>query len=275
VIGFNAGTGQTGLDRVQIACGELRADGVGPLASTTPERGGPTGTVEKSRCAAGMVVNRFYVIPNPNVGQVSNANFTCANPVTGRTMRDAIGGREPWDRSIGLFGEGRPELVYKQDCPNGEFARGFTINYSSRVIAMAMICERVAATTPQSAPAASTASRQVINAPYAFQGGWQTLSSQNNRFTLVLVVENSAPSRFAIPMTVRGQIINIDGKREIVGWLQGVIPPGSGIIQFTYGVPETRLGGTGVLTLYADDTIAATGQNSDGTALTWNGTRAR
>ncbi len=114
--------------------------------------------------------------------------------------------------------------------------------------------------------------------PFAFQGGWQTVTNQNGHFTMILQILNlgAATINGLTDMQVVGQFLNTDGAPQYNGSLQGIIPRGTRTLHYTYAQPGISGGaGTGQFTLSDDgNAISGTGKSGD-VAYTWNGTRIK
>ena len=255
-----------------------------------PEFGGRGGTGQTVYCPIGTVLSGVHGVFTRN-RQIASLALTCrtlasgqpagvlffGNPAYRPSERGAIGQYlYEWSQYGKSFTE---KAEIKNDCPVGELATGFTVNFGIHVNAFGLTCDRIAYPAPPKVaappPAPPRPSGPPVAHPFAFQGGWQTATDQNGHFTLILQIPNQGLDPLLYDTPVTGQFINTDGASQYNGTLQGVIPRATRTLHYNYSQPGIEAGGQGQFTLSNDgNSITGTGKVGDVT-FTWNGTRAR
>ena len=120
------------------------------------------------------------------------------------------------------------------------------------------------------------AAPQALAPVAAFGGIWETATSSNAHFKLILQSAAGGgigPMGVPVDMQVGGSFTNTDGAHEYDGTLSGLVPANTRRLVFTYSQNNGQ-SGNGAFTLSADGNILAGGGDANGTHFTWSGHRA-
>jgi hypothetical protein len=290
--------GRTGawVDQVQLVCEKVWIiPRNGPLGGgyytddaanwyLGPTRGGDGGGPARGGCGGNPITGLQVAMTTGN-RQVKFVDISCLGLNNSRlTSARLTGGVSPTTNLN--TGPDRPSF---QGCPSGEVGVGLRGRYGQDVNALALICD--AFVTPDAtyavmhhgnpAPAAATPpppSGPPLLPTSLFAGGWTTVASGVNHYTLIVTAlqPDPGPGR-PITLYFRGTFVDTDGKHQYDGILQGQAINGSPEMTFTYAVPALNLSGQGSFYLQSNGNtfVGHAVQTPGAVKFDWNGTRAR
>ena len=128
-VGLRGRTGEW-VDQVQLICEPLLSGSGLGAKSYGHAYGGQGGSPTEIYCDPSSVVNGMSPWINPG-GQVAFVQMRCKNASTGEIKGFAFFGPQPQFNKNGLSG---------QDCPDGEAAVGYSVNYGKHVNGLGLIC---------------------------------------------------------------------------------------------------------------------------------------
>jgi len=276
-----AGAAGRFIDRMQIVCATLYADGTygPPEPYGDPVGGAGGGDVPMAVCPRNAkLFDMTIALDWEDARYLGGIRINCRT--TSGAMSSAVFGAI----SHGISSlSGSNAVVATQSCPQEHFI-GLKIYFKEYVKAAGVVCDSVEV-TPVAAPKPlkstgkarpSAPSGPPVVLPSVMRGAWNTRTNQDGYFTVILVPAHDGVGPLARePIPVTGQFINQQGAHDYDGTLQGVIRPFTRTLEYSY-VQKNGAAGTGVFTLSDDGSrLTGSGKASDGTSFTWNGTRAK
>lgn len=277
-------TGAAGrfIDRLQIVCATLYADGTygPPEPYGDPVGGAGGGNLPMVVCPRNAkMFDMTLALDWDDARYFGGLRMNC-RPASGAMSSSVFGAISHGVSSLA----GSDAKLATQSCPQEHFV-GLKIYFKEFVKAVGVVCDSVEI-TPVAAPKVlkSTGKAKTPPAPSgppiahiaAIRGAWNTKTNSDGYFTVILQPQHDGIGPLTNePIPVTGQFINQQGAHDYDGTLQGVIRPYSRTLEYSY-VQKNGAAGTGVFTLSNDgNSLTGSGKGSDGTAFTWNGTRAK
>jgi hypothetical protein len=275
--GFTGRVG-AGIDRIQVLCAAMLADGSfgapHPVRGAYGGLGGGEAGLHTCDRNSRISLARVALVPANNMVQL--VQLVCSDENDQPTAY----------RVFGESGTGDYGARAEYRCPDESFT-GVRIRFDSAVRGIGLLCDVrtpiAAAAPPAPRPLGATGRARptapAVAARTMFAGKWRTRTSSNADFDIILTPHGDGIAPMAgrateVALQVSGQFVNLQNARDYDGALQGVIPPNSRTLTYTY-TQKNGATGSGIFTLSADgNAITGEGATSDGQKFTWNGTRA-
>ncbi|MGH6616420.1 hypothetical protein [Sphingomonas sp.] len=286
VVGVIGASG-TNVDRLQLQCARLGADGMAlPADTTSVSVGGNGGAPATVTCSAKAYARSIMVTLNQAKKQVRELRAGCGN-AAGEGAGFAIGGPDEGQSLI----PGNNYIWYRDwACPATMAVTGLKVRYGQHVNAIGVICTAIKL-QPASAPPPSTtppgpvqpreiktigkptdgSPAPVVKMP-SFVGRWVMTSRSGKSFTLILregLLSEGGPDTIFGTMSA--------GDPNYTGALTGKVGNGGRNFSFTYRYGGTGKSGSGKLLYKGFDGNAIIGSiKSDGpppAEEVWGGAR--
>jgi len=187
VVGVIGASG-TNVDRLQLQCARISADGLAlPADTTSVSVGGNGGAPATVTCSAKAYVRSITVTLNQAKKQVRELSAVCGN-ATGDGAGFAIGGPR---EDLSLI-PGNNYIWYRSwDCPAGMAATGLKVRYGQHVNAVGVICNAIvlqpgAPSTTPPGPARPGVTPAPVEKMPSFVGRWVMTSRSGKSSTIVL-----------------------------------------------------------------------------------------